>query len=65
MLFAIDGGHASTDRRWFHTDEGGSVVARSDNTGKILQVYAYGPDGEAQGNFGAPTHGRGPFAENI
>ncbi|MGA0601536.1 RHS repeat-associated core domain-containing protein [Caulobacter sp. KR2-114] len=54
----IEGGATSTDRRWLHADERGSVVAQSDNTGTVTQIYAYGPYGEPQDNFGSGSRFR-------
>ncbi len=54
----IEGGATSTDRRWLHTDERGSVVAQSDNTGTVTQIYAYGPYGEPRDGFGSGSRFR-------
>lgn len=39
-------GAGTTDRRWLHTDDLGSVVAYSDATGALGAAYGYGPYGE-------------------
>jgi len=54
----IEGGTTSANRRWLHTDERGSVVAQSDNTGTVTQVYAYGPYGEPQDSFASGSRFR-------
>jgi RHS repeat-associated protein len=41
---------ASTDRHWLHTDEQGSVVASSDDSGAGT-IYVYSPTGEPLGGF--------------
>jgi len=42
-------GSGTGDRRYFHTDARGSVVALSDGAGGSLGTFAYGPYGESAG----------------
>ncbi len=39
-------GSGTTDRRWLHADERGSVVAVSNSSGASIATYSYGPYGE-------------------
>ena len=39
-------GAGTTDRRWLHADNQGSIVAWSNTTGAMGEVYTYGPYGE-------------------
>ncbi len=39
-------GGAVSDRRWLHADRQGSIVAQSDASGSVTQIYRYGPWGE-------------------
>lgn len=41
-------GLGTTDRRWLHADGQGSIVAQSNASGVMTQVYAYGAYGEPQ-----------------
>lgn len=46
-------GSGTTDRRWLHADERGSVIAVSDGTGAALAINRYDPYGKpASGNLG-------------
>jgi len=42
-------GSGTGDRRYFHTDARGSIVALSDGAGGSLGTFAYGPYGESAG----------------
>ncbi|HEX7761124.1 MAG TPA: RHS repeat-associated core domain-containing protein, partial [Caulobacteraceae bacterium] len=42
-------GAGTTDRRWLHADNQGSIVAWSNTTGAMGEVYTYGPYGEPNG----------------
>jgi RHS repeat-associated protein len=57
-LVWYEGGVGSTDRRWLHTDERGSVIGQSNNAGVMTQTYAYGAYGEPQDNWGAGSRFR-------
>lgn len=41
-------GSSTTDRRWLHANGQGSIVAQSNASGVVTQVYAYGAYGEPQ-----------------
>ncbi|HEX7760108.1 MAG TPA: RHS repeat-associated core domain-containing protein [Caulobacteraceae bacterium] len=42
-------GSGTTDRRWLHADNQGSIVAWSNTSGTAGEVYTYGPYGEPTG----------------
>lgn len=41
-------GAGTTDRRWLHADNQGSVIAWSNTSGTMGETYAYGPYGESR-----------------
>ena len=45
-------GSGTTDKRWLHADERGSIIAISDGDGDMLGITGYGPYG---------TSGTGPL----
>jgi RHS repeat-associated protein len=47
-LVWYEGVLGTTDRRFLHVDRQGTVIAQSNSSGGVTQVYAYGPYGEPQ-----------------
>jgi RHS repeat-associated protein len=59
-------GQGTADRRWLHSDERGSVVAVSNDSGQALQTYSYSPYGEVSVLGGSRFRYTGqPFLSEI
>jgi RHS repeat-associated protein len=59
-------GSGISDKRWFHTDHQGSVVATSDGSGNVVSAtqYVYGPYGEPTNWTGSRFRYTGQIALN-